>query len=921
MKEKIPLDNHSHYTLRALRPGYVYVYNPEDNRQPWRGFITTPRGELYAFPQPIGKDGPEKIMLNEVPDACTPGDEKGAMARCITIPKAEKAQNVWICYSEVEWTKAVWERFNKNEKLDPSDKLGCRDAVMTKINIANWLTSLSADSAELAKTGLLKLTEVDWAEQLRNSGDSSLYYAFPLFEYSTHPYSISRHKAISNVEHYQAVFERLTKNSPKTQGKAMVLALEDPVGIASDIESLMNYRHEDALIAHQMSIKDYERKQAISDAILALSNSVHINEANKWMPQYNQQIEDIVRGYRDRAYREQTQGRGYNLDTEEMDNALLEARARIEIELKEHTEKAWEPYTGFYKKGEVDGFRNQNKASLDAVNEKHIKALDKALVAWLESDTLHYYLDSCFDDLDINSGIVFASAVSGCLGASQDKMACGKLIRKYVDGKITDRRNHYLRALGLNLKPFIEGVAGYVEKLGTASFRIEDISEGSTPDKAEIVYRMLAAHEQALAPILNAINFRLIGSLQRDANIVLGALLNQGLGAIVAQRGANLKITMQHMRAIMGAYFARPVAVVSARTTAPGMLVLGEALAVSQVLPAANRGAAGGSTNVLPGNVNLNSQHNANAALAKHIFQLPAGNHQIEGMYIIDLEKIQRRFPTLRTDGSEFTGSTGGGLAQRQGAALRAGVVDPSQVDLLQWHQQQPTSARAVLSSVVMPNVTSTICGILNAYGVHMAYSEFVKVTRRMPANQRGLEVLRARMFACAVSFGASLAESAAVAIGTFGAEALRRGQAGRLATANRVVRWTSSRFGIAGAALMALCDAVEGRKAAADGQAGLAIVHLASAGAGLTLAYVLWYTTASPTAIAAAQAGTLMRVRIPLAGVAAPPWAVILFLVATISIIGFGVNKAKARAATQRWLGRCYYGNGYEGEKPYQNL
>jgi hypothetical protein len=149
-KSPISLGAQADYTLRLLRPGYVYLYNPSDEKEPWRGYIVTQQRYLYPFRIP--KDGPTPApQLEKDFITCDPV-RFVASAQTLVISNAANAEDVWIGFSDVEWTKDVWKRFDGN--ID-----GCRDRTMRKINVKGWLDSPNAEHAELFTKMAEKIAE------------------------------------------------------------------------------------------------------------------------------------------------------------------------------------------------------------------------------------------------------------------------------------------------------------------------------------------------------------------------------------------------------------------------------------------------------------------------------------------------------------------------------------------------------------------------------------------------------------------------------------------------------------------------------------------------------------------------------------------------------------------------------------------
>ena len=133
--EAVGLGDGARYTLRLLRPGYVYVYNPKDpDEMVWRGYEVTDQQYLEEFAvfskRPLGrKESGQKLA------PCNP-DKNEMIARCITIPGAEDAGIVWIGFSDTKWTEHLLKQ-NENESF--------RNRHMRRLDVATYMGSYNRE--------------------------------------------------------------------------------------------------------------------------------------------------------------------------------------------------------------------------------------------------------------------------------------------------------------------------------------------------------------------------------------------------------------------------------------------------------------------------------------------------------------------------------------------------------------------------------------------------------------------------------------------------------------------------------------------------------------------------------------------------------------------------------------------------------
>ncbi|MBB3261176.1 hypothetical protein F4827_006084 [Paraburkholderia bannensis] len=93
------------YTMRLLRPGYLYVF--DEKRNEWRGYIVNTQSYLYAFDIHAKVSG--VVGEKEFNNACKAKNDP-YLARCITVTDAANATRVWLGFSDTMWTPAVLQR-------------------------------------------------------------------------------------------------------------------------------------------------------------------------------------------------------------------------------------------------------------------------------------------------------------------------------------------------------------------------------------------------------------------------------------------------------------------------------------------------------------------------------------------------------------------------------------------------------------------------------------------------------------------------------------------------------------------------------------------------------------------------------------------------------------------------------------------
>jgi hypothetical protein len=300
----ISLGEHAYYTLRLLRPGFVYVYNPkapELGLPAWRGYHVTggPVEEesaagnkvddtlillnkkkainraqwkgIFMMPFDVEKEETQGKPQKVAP--CKP-QKNWVSASCITISPEElaTAETIWISYSDVKWSPDVLEQY-------ANDTGGCRTANMRAINIKQYGKNRHAASID------------ELAEHVAEYSEKTNIFAFDFATIpmpTIGPFYEQEGVTQDKVKDFLAknpgkpVTELLRdapakfmiRQSKKFNENAFFVALDDPAGIAADLAELMDDRFDDFLAQPTIA-----RKYAASTGIVSLRTAVH-NQAD-----------------------------------------------------------------------------------------------------------------------------------------------------------------------------------------------------------------------------------------------------------------------------------------------------------------------------------------------------------------------------------------------------------------------------------------------------------------------------------------------------------------------------------------------------------------------------------------------------------------------------------------------------------------
>ncbi|HDS1131329.1 TPA: hypothetical protein QDZ99_002966 [Stenotrophomonas maltophilia] len=471
---------HAKYTLRVLRSGYLYVFN--ETRGDWRGYIVAADGYLLEYdvnegaPPDVGDAKPCARMA------------KSMSSRCIVIPDAKRAGKIWLGFSDTAWTSAV---------LDNNRKESYRVRHMRCIDVGAWVSSarqqkhigtldkLNTQVAEfsmpLPPQDFLKpdfipplISSFSYALRLTGGG--------PAFSHSLQPFknlSMEAHDLLT------AASDSVKSFSPTCA--PIMVALNDPVGIASELSALMSQR-----LQAQLSIPSIKWPLVTSAAIDSLQSVVKNKEISEFISRRgasgsifggNLMLVGALGG--DKAKR----------NAEEASKILSTASA-------DETEKAaaekWNLYLDKLKGGRSSPQykigQSEVRKKLAEFDRDVIVPLAVAHKAWMSGDILHGSMECNHDDQDPISGQGYADALTLCIQDSQDKKICFDYYKEWMLVDSISRENIILRALFLNQEKMIQDV----NKLISGGRLNLDFAKGLPWDA------LIASYENLLKPLGSA---------------------------------------------------------------------------------------------------------------------------------------------------------------------------------------------------------------------------------------------------------------------------------------------------------------------------------------------------------------------------------------------------------------------------------
>ncbi|KAA3655469.1 MAG: hypothetical protein DWQ11_00775 [Proteobacteria bacterium] len=480
----IELGMHAHYTVRMLRSGYLYMYNEALGR--WSGWFVTEGGYFMPFE-------PRQCVDTAYLKGREPCSRQGhrEISSCITISSPKLATNVWLAFSDVEWTPRV---------LDLHDDAGYRARHMQKLNIKALLQGKLPAGQPVEKLGKLAATVAEYAEEA--SGRAMAFSPVPWQ---------------GRAGRAQDVIEAADVLNP---GKGVIIALDDPAGIARDLDALM--QHElDAFMLRG----DDRHELATHEAIASLERAVRTSAIAREDEAADVLADDMVAqpdlGMLFAGYRQEKLSR------------IERMRTVTEEEARRVADHEWAKYRNKFDEPAMRSWKLGFDARMRAFDAERIAPLALAHSTWMRSTIMAATMACHYDDEDVDSGLAYALNIGMCIGGTQDKAVCFDLYADWLNGTPTDKGNLILRALVLNQ----QRTAEQIDSATQASLDWRSLPFSSIVDAfAKSTDKVLKGQPDALgrvlvAPLLGPIS-KMLGEAAdgklRPAMVALGLHTQQG---------------------------------------------------------------------------------------------------------------------------------------------------------------------------------------------------------------------------------------------------------------------------------------------------------------------------------------------------------------------------------------------------------
>ncbi|WP_088743427.1 T6SS effector BTH_I2691 family protein [Cobetia sp. QF-1] len=464
------------YTLRLMRAGFLYVYNEAAGT--WSGYVVTEKGYLYAYVKEIehsllvamdpanptqGVSNKLKTPSSKVEFSCAANNSAHQYpGRCISIPDAANADNIYLAFSDTAWTNRVWHEHATNAVIEGTSTH--RHDQMRQLSLAEWrggqashASSISTISQYVAEASIEKLSDSQIKDSIDETG----------LEFSLDPVN----GIADDVDNLVSWAESKSVDDVP----AVMIALDDPVGITSDIAPLISIKVKEFMA-------EPDRSWPLQTHALIGSFKEAINE--KTVYDY---ISDEVKSSNlrasDRIYAMHGGGPGARMyaDTDHNLNIrkkhISDAVNNIDTkDLKEKMEDDWSNYenrirSSYDKSGKKtlksDSWKNEvYQKQVKIFEKKQIAPLIKAHYSWIISDLIENNLTCNYDDLVIESGLSYTAVVLKCISDTQQHGLHHLKYEEWLNSSQIDNSNYVMNALCLNNKVLREEV--FVSKANTS---------------------------------------------------------------------------------------------------------------------------------------------------------------------------------------------------------------------------------------------------------------------------------------------------------------------------------------------------------------------------------------------------------------------------------------------------------------------
>ncbi len=525
------------YTLRALRPGYLYTY--DERRARLKAYVVMPTGHLWNFPLEYNPPHPGRI-----PFSCVdPGEIVRAYCVDIAHTPNDPATRLWIGWSNTAWTKALQKKIGQSS---------WRKKHMQCIDVAAML------AATAPHTGEFNASKQQVAHFAADAGEMAKAFSFS----NTPP-------AEENKRHAWAgkMAEIMAAQAPHHKG--YVVAINDPVGFVNDLSELCvpglaagfdEKLYQTKTIADLLAMTEQGVRREARNAVAFDAKVAQMAENHPDGDTYGslKTVWRVVQAGGPASYaRKQSEKRKkYGADQAARQQAA--------------EDEAWHELTHDDGKPTLDqqklkAFPAIYDAALKAFEPRFIK-LVTAHVAWLKSEQLANWMEGVHDVNDIRSGHAYSESLAQCIGKAVASQACQDQLTLWLSqSSLSDPGNLYGRALLYNQDDLIAATESQLKGSDIQFENILNLYKGAvarldaTPYAPQLIDRLalttanvigksLRDASQGVALSLAMIHLHLLAGVTIKASNMSAADVSRWAITQARARGIELKTDRQQTR-------------------------------------------------------------------------------------------------------------------------------------------------------------------------------------------------------------------------------------------------------------------------------------------------------------------------------------------------------------------------------------
>ncbi|GAA0767547.1 DUF308 domain-containing protein [Ideonella azotifigens] len=407
------------YTLRTVRPGYLYLFNEKLGDAGWKGYQVSAKGYLFEFN--LDQAAPPADAPQGEPCGRRPGAQA---ARCIALPNAKHIGNVYLTFSDTPWTPATLKAYKANQDN--------RRSSMRKIDARAWVDGKGATTQPHVGSPLAHLDAV--AEFSQQSNNVLAWFSSNL----PHPAfsdSLTRFESLAMTK--DGFVQALSKVSDGVP--PMMVALDDPTGIAADLNQQILNR----LVAwYEQPERRWKRESAQTVEVLRLAvQNGAVESARDSQQTAGGILLSIMPAHAGPFMR------GSSIP-EKYGNLRYISEERQDVIGAEEWEK---DHVRLYRKTAVDNYLNTEfPKELSDFESQVVRPLDAIYRKWLESDAMAQYFQYNFDPADPENGEAYTLKLSVVLNDASGRRGVWEFISTQLEQDPTQARSLILRALMLN---------------------------------------------------------------------------------------------------------------------------------------------------------------------------------------------------------------------------------------------------------------------------------------------------------------------------------------------------------------------------------------------------------------------------------------------------------------------------------------